>query len=97
MHFPNDRANDLPSSPSFYNSLILCASKTMMENSSHLFSASLDLMFLAWPTISNDAFLGDTEEVNKYTFKLARSKINELDSILTTVCENSGLQSACTH
>ncbi|TGO07256.1 hypothetical protein BTUL_0301g00040 [Botrytis tulipae] len=94
MHFPNDRANDLPTSPSFYNSLILCASKIMMESSSHLFSASLDFTFLAWPTIPNDTFLGDTEEVNKYTFELARSKIDELDSILTTSALIAGVVAA---
>lgn len=56
-----------------------------MENVSQVFSASVDLLFLAWPTIPDDAFLGETEEVDKYTSRLAQSKIEELNSILTTV------------
>jgi hypothetical protein len=53
--------------------------------------------FLAWPALPNDAFLGDAQEVDDYTAELARSKIDELNSILTPVCQTPGSQSACTH
>jgi hypothetical protein len=68
-----------------------------MDNLGHYFYAALDLMFLAWPALPNDAFLGDAQEVDDYTAELARSKIDELNSILTPVCQTPGSQSACTH
>lgn len=46
----------------------------------------LDLSVRLWPVLHLDAFEGaDTDQLDKFTFKLAESKIEELNAISTTV------------
>jgi predicted transcriptional regulator len=45
----------------------------------------LDLVIFAWPTLPSNAFLGSQKEIDDFTFKLAKSKIEELNTISTTV------------
>jgi hypothetical protein len=45
----------------------------------------LDLFILAWPALPSDAFDGNPEQVDDFTFRLAESKIRELDAVSTTV------------
>ena len=47
--------------------------------------AVLDLVIIAWPLIPDDAFHGDEDELNDFTFQLANGKIDELKSVTTTV------------
>lgn len=47
----------------------------------------MDLTIIAWPILPANTFHGTDEEVNRITFKIAESKIEELNAISTTVCQ----------
>jgi hypothetical protein len=44
-----------------------------------------DLFIIAWPILPPDAFIGTQKQIDDFTFKLTESKIQELNSISTTV------------
>jgi hypothetical protein len=52
---------------------------------SFLGRAALDLFILAWPALPSDAFDGNPRQVDDFTFRLAESKIRELDTASPTV------------
>lgn len=48
-------------------------------------SVVLDLFIQAWPALPPNAFEGDAAQVDDFTFKLAESKIQELNAVSTAV------------
>jgi hypothetical protein len=46
---------------------------------------TLDIFIRAWPTLEPNAFDGDEDQINDFTFRLADSKIDELNAVSTTV------------
>lgn len=51
----------------------------------NLLCAVRDLFIVAWPILPPDAFKGDKDQIDDFTFKLAESKIQELNAVSTTV------------
>jgi hypothetical protein len=53
----------------------------------NLLWAIKDLFIVAWPILPPDAFKGDQYQTDDFTFKLAESKIQELNAVSTTVSQ----------
>lgn len=54
----------------------------------------LDLFVVMWPVLPSDAFHGNEDQVNDFTFKLAESKIAELNATSTVVSSDNAHNSS---